>query len=104
VFSLLDFNSENLQECVKVCKSLNIDIIAYSPIGQVTKIYFLQILKFKIFVLLFFQKGLLTDNLTKEKFSTIRTAKMTRLQLVFFYNYHWCVENLMVFFFADLIL
>ena len=55
MFNLLVWNSQPHQETIKVCKELNIPIVAYSPIGQ----------------------GLLTDHLTHEKFQSIRVVKMT---------------------------
>jgi pyridoxine 4-dehydrogenase len=56
-YSLLDFNSKALQEMEKVCRELDVKIIAFSPIGQ----------------------GLLTDGMTAEKWETNKPAKMLRL-------------------------
>lgn len=58
MLNLLVWNSSKHQETVQVCHALGIQIVAYSPIGQ----------------------GLLTDNLTREKFDTIRAVKMTGVQ------------------------
>ena len=55
MLNLLVWNSPKHQETVRTCHELNIQIAAYSPIGQ----------------------GLLTDGLTKEKFNSIRAVKMT---------------------------
>lgn len=55
LFSLLSYNSESLRRMERVCQQHGITIIAYSVLGQ----------------------GLLTDNLTREKFGRIRAAKMT---------------------------
>ena len=57
-YSLLDYNSQSLQEMQKVCQELNVTIVGFSPIGQ----------------------GLLTENLTDEKWATNKPAKMLRLQ------------------------
>ena len=57
-FSLLDYNSNALQEMVSVCKECGITIIAYSPIGQ----------------------GLLTDGLNEETCRTNKPARMFRLK------------------------
>ncbi|KAL7543479.1 hypothetical protein ACHAXR_012767 [Thalassiosira sp. AJA248-18] len=53
-YSLLDFNSRALQEMKRTCDELNVFIIAYNSLGQ----------------------GLLTDNLTKQKFASNKPAKM----------------------------
>jgi aryl-alcohol dehydrogenase-like predicted oxidoreductase len=55
MLNLLVWNSAKHQETVQTCHDLNIQIVAYSPIGQ----------------------GLLTDHLTEEKFNGIRAVKMT---------------------------
>ena len=55
MLNLLVWNSPKHQETVQTCHDLGIQIVAYSPIGQ----------------------GLLTDNLTEEKFCQIRAVKMT---------------------------
>ena len=55
MLNLLVWNSEKHRETVQACRELGIQIVAYSPIGQ----------------------GLLTDGLTREKFTTIRAVKMT---------------------------
>jgi pyridoxine 4-dehydrogenase len=55
MLNLLVWNSAKHQETVKTCHDLDIQIVAYSPIGQ----------------------GLLTDSLTEKKFSGIRAVKMT---------------------------
>lgn len=57
-YSLLDYNSDNLQEMQRVCQELNVAIVGFSAIGQ----------------------GLLTDGLTPETFPSIRPAKMLRLK------------------------
>lgn len=57
-YSLLDYNSASLQEMQKVCNELNVTIVGFSPIGQ----------------------GLLTDNLTDDKWAANKPAKMLRLQ------------------------
>jgi pyridoxine 4-dehydrogenase len=59
MLSLLVWNSEKHRETVQTCRELDIQIVAYSPIGQ----------------------GLLTDDLTDDKFSKIRAVKMTGVQL-----------------------
>jgi pyridoxine 4-dehydrogenase len=56
-YSLLDYNSRELQEMEKMCRELSVTIIAFTPIGQ----------------------GLLTDNLTEEKFRANKPAKMLHL-------------------------
>jgi aryl-alcohol dehydrogenase-like predicted oxidoreductase len=58
MLNLLVWQSEQHQETVRTCQELNIQIAAYSPIGQ----------------------GLLTDHLTHEKFHSIRAVKMTGVQ------------------------
>ena len=55
MLNLLVWQSTKHRDTVKTCEELGIQVVAYSPIGQ----------------------GLLTDNLTVEKFSTIRAVKMT---------------------------
>ncbi|KAL3909398.1 MAG: hypothetical protein SGILL_008102 [Bacillariaceae sp.] len=55
MLNLLVWQSEKHQETVQTCHELGIQIAAYSPIGQ----------------------GLLTDNLTQNKFRNIRAVKMT---------------------------
>jgi pyridoxine 4-dehydrogenase len=55
MLNLLVWQSEKHQETVRTCHELGIQIAAYSPIGQ----------------------GLLTDDLTEQKFRTIRAVKMT---------------------------
>jgi len=57
-YSLLCYNSAALQEMEATCRELNVKIVAYSAMGQ----------------------GLLTDNLTLEKWQTNKPAKMLRLQ------------------------
>lgn len=57
-FSLLDYKSASLQEMQKVCNELHVTIVGFSPIGQ----------------------GLLTDNLTEEKWQSNKPAKMLRLK------------------------
>lgn len=57
-YSLLCYNSAALKEMEATCRELNVKIVAYSPIGQ----------------------GLLTDNLTLEKWQTNKPAKMLQLQ------------------------
>ena len=57
-YSLLDYNSDNLQEMEAVCRELGVAIVGFSSIGQ----------------------GLLTDGLTEEKWKTNRPAKMLRLK------------------------
>jgi len=57
-YSLLDYNSEALQKMEATCETLDVKIIAFSPIGQ----------------------GLLTDGLTTEKWKTIKPVRMLRLQ------------------------
>jgi aryl-alcohol dehydrogenase-like predicted oxidoreductase len=54
LFNLLDYNSEELRITDDTCRKLGIRIVAYSPIGQ----------------------GLLTENLTEEKFKGIRLGTM----------------------------
>ncbi|KAL9180536.1 hypothetical protein ACHAXT_010989 [Thalassiosira profunda] len=56
-YSLLDFNSESLQKMQRTCEELNVSIIAYNTLGQ----------------------GLLTDNLTEEKFKGNIPAKMMHI-------------------------
>lgn len=56
-YSLLDYNSTALRDMEATCRELNVAIVAFSPIGQ----------------------GLLTENLTDEKFRTNKPAKMMRL-------------------------
>ena len=56
-YSLLDFNSPSLQEMQRTCEELNVSIIAYNTLGQ----------------------GLLTDNLTEEKFKGNIPAKMMHI-------------------------
>eukprot|EP00980_Cylindrotheca_fusiformis_P000488 scaffold120_cov59-Cylindrotheca_fusiformis.AAC.4 len=58
MLNLLVWKSAKHQETVRTCHELGIQIAAYSPIGQ----------------------GLLTDNLTPDKFQTIRAVKMTGVQ------------------------
>eukprot|EP00913_Durusdinium_trenchii_P034760 g32516.t1 len=57
MFNLLCYNTPEMQETLKVCQELHVRIIAFGTVGQ----------------------GLLTDNLTPEKFAKIRLAKMTGL-------------------------
>lgn len=57
-YSILDYNSPALQTMEATCKRLHVQIIAFSPIGQ----------------------GLLTDNLTPEKWKTIKPVHMLHLQ------------------------
>jgi len=57
-FSLLDYQSENLQSMQATCQELNVAIVGFSVIGQ----------------------GLLTDGLSKETYSSNRPAKMLRLK------------------------
>ena len=57
-YSLLDYNSKALQEMESTCRELNVVIIGFSPMGQ----------------------GLLTDNLTAEKWKSNKLPKMLRLQ------------------------
>eukprot|EP01084_Bolivina_argentea_P054025 99095_1 len=57
-YSLLTFNSTELQKMEATCRKLDVTIVGYSPIGQ----------------------GLLTDKATKENWGSNRTAKMLRLQ------------------------
>ena len=57
-YSLLDYNSQALQEMEQACRELNVVIVAFSPIGQ----------------------GLLTENLTNEKYRANKPAKMLRLK------------------------
>jgi pyridoxine 4-dehydrogenase len=59
MLNLLVWNSEKHRETVQTCRELDIQIVAYSPIGQ----------------------GLLTDDLTDDKFSNIRAANMTGVQI-----------------------
>lgn len=59
MFNLLCYGSPALRETEAACRELGVTIIAYSPIGQ----------------------GLLTQDLTKEKFRTIRVAKMAGVGL-----------------------
>ena len=59
MFNLLCYGSPALRETEEVCRELGVTIIAYSPIGQ----------------------GLLTRDLTQEKFETIRVAKMAGIGL-----------------------
>lgn len=56
-FSLLDYNSQSLQEMWKVCRELGVIVVGFSPLGQ----------------------GLLTESLTDEKFRANKPAKMLRL-------------------------
>jgi aryl-alcohol dehydrogenase-like predicted oxidoreductase len=58
MLNMLVWQSAQHQETVRTCHELDIQIAAYSPIGQ----------------------GLLTDHLTEEKFHTIRAVKMTGVQ------------------------
>ena len=57
-FSLLDYNSNALQEMVSVCQKSGITITAYLPIGQ----------------------GLLTDGLSEDTFSSNKPARMFQLK------------------------
>lgn len=57
-YSLLDYQSENLQEMERTCKELGVAIVGFSAIGQ----------------------GLLTDGLTPETWETNKPAKMLRLK------------------------
>lgn len=57
-FSLLDFNSPALREMQRTCDELGVAIIAYNVLGQ----------------------GLLTDNLTKEKFAANKPARMMGIE------------------------
>lgn len=57
-YSLLDYNSSNLQAMERTCQELGVAIVGFSPIGQ----------------------GLLTDTLTPESWETNRPAKMFRLK------------------------
>jgi len=57
-YSLLDYNSKALQEMERTCRELNVTIIGFSAIGQ----------------------GLLTENLTDERFQSNKPAKMLRLK------------------------
>ena len=57
-YSLLDYNSEKLQEMERTCRELGVAIVGFSVIGQ----------------------GLLTDGLTEESYGTNRPAKMLRLK------------------------
>jgi aryl-alcohol dehydrogenase-like predicted oxidoreductase len=57
-FSLLDYNSEALQEMQRTCDELGVSIIAYNSLGQ----------------------GLLTDSMDEVKFKQNKPAKMMRLQ------------------------
>lgn len=57
-YSLLDYNSRALHEMEVACRELNVQIVAYSPLGQ----------------------GLLTDGLTLDKWESNRPAKMLQLQ------------------------
>lgn len=57
-YSLLDYQSENLQEMEQTCKELGVAIVGFSAIGQ----------------------GLLTDGLTAETYERNRPAKMLRLK------------------------
>ena len=57
-YSLLDYNSKNLQEMERTCRELGVAIVGFSVIGQ----------------------GLLTDGLTEETYGTNRPAKMLRLK------------------------
>ncbi|CAB9504954.1 Uncharacterized oxidoreductase At1g06690, chloroplastic [Seminavis robusta] len=57
-YSLLDYQSENLQEMERTCQELGVAIVGFSAIGQ----------------------GLLTDTLTPESWETNRPAKMLRLK------------------------
>ena len=59
MFNLLCYGSPALKETEEACRELGVTIIAYSPIGQ----------------------GLLTRDLTQEKFETIRVAKMAGIGL-----------------------
>lgn len=56
LFSLLDFNSPELQRMIRVCRANGITVIAYSVLGQ----------------------GLLTESLSREKYGSIRATKMLR--------------------------
>ncbi|KAL7560016.1 hypothetical protein ACA910_013508 [Epithemia clementina (nom. ined.)] len=57
-YSLLDYNSKALQEMEKACRELDVVIVGFSPIGQ----------------------GLLTDNLTDEKWKKNKLTRILRLQ------------------------
>lgn len=58
LFSLLSYNSPSLRRMEQLCRQHDITIVAYAVLGQ----------------------GLLTDNLTREKFAGNRAAKMTRVK------------------------
>ena len=57
-YSLLDYNSQNLQDMERTCQELRVAIVGFSAIGQ----------------------GLLTDTLTPESWDSNRPAKMLRLK------------------------
>ena len=57
-YSLLDYGSMALRKMDLTCKELGVAILAYSPIGQ----------------------GLLADGLSTESFSSIKVARMLRLE------------------------
>ena len=56
-YSLLDYNSPALQQMQATCHDLGVSIVAYNSLGQ----------------------GLLTDNLTPEKFASNKPAKMMNI-------------------------
>ena len=58
-YSLLDYQSPALQEMERVCRELDVTIVAFSPIGQ----------------------GLLTDSLTPERMASNKPARMLRLEM-----------------------
>ena len=71
-YSLLCYNSPALQEMEKACRRLGVKIVGFSPIGQ----------------------GLLTDNLTEERWKSNRPAKMLRLQWDDIVPYRTCLREL----------
>lgn len=74
MLNLLVWQSAKHRETVATCHELGIQIAAYSPIGQ----------------------GLLTDDLTPEKFETIRAVKMTGVKYLEIQKLRQKIESLSI--------
>jgi aryl-alcohol dehydrogenase-like predicted oxidoreductase len=73
-YSLLCYNSPALQEMETTCRKLNVKIVGFSPIGQ----------------------GLLTDNLTLERYKSNRPAKMLHLQWDDLVSLRTCLKEMSI--------
>lgn len=71
-YSLLDYNSSALREMQETCRSLDVKIVAFSPLGQ----------------------GLLTDTLTPNTWKQNRPAKMLKLQWNDIQELRTCLKEL----------